>query len=156
MLTYTEYAHRYGYRRPYEVLKLIEKQRIQGVREDARCKYLVPEEALPDYSLPAKRDRTAVDIAFHLIKALNTGRNINARILRVSNDRYNELVDALVNEGLICRNCPELPCKSGLSLTGAGMEVAQKKKYDFTRWARLGLVAIIEGIVRAQQVIPNP
>ena len=149
LIPYKEYAKRYGFRRPSEVKDHIERGRIAGVIEDSQCGYLLPENALIDHVIPKKKDRTVVDNAFNLLRALLRGRNVNATILQMRPVQYESLLITLIDAELIRRDREELPFDSGLSLTDKGMRVAEYKKPVFTKLWRAMAAGVVEGVGQA-------
>lgn len=145
MITYKEYAHRYGFRRPSDVLKYIEDRRIEGVKRDGRCKYLVPEDALINHVIHKKRERNQGDNAYNLIQALNLTRNVNARILEMRPAQYESLLITLQDGGVVRRDRETRSYDSGLALTQRGIELARLKKRDFSKLWQAFAAGAVEG-----------
>lgn len=147
LVTYKAYAKATGLK-PSVVKKYIEEGRIAGVASDARCEFLVPEEALVDYAIRKKSNRSMSDHAFNLMKALHSSKNVNHKILQIPRTQYESLVLTLINAGLVRRDRDERPFESGLALTKEGMELANQKKKMFLKLYETTIAAAAEGAAR--------
>ena len=144
-----EYCERYGFSES-AVYDWLKKGLIEGA-DDSSGVWCIPEEARPRYVPAKKKNRDARDNAYDVIKALGTGRYIDAKVIWLLEVDYQDLIDTLLEMGLIesSRASFDGRWNTGLRLTNLGLRKYEDGKGSFVKYYRETVAGLTEGAIRA-------
>lgn len=143
MLTESEYQKRYGIPRS-TLHDALESGRMRGAIKRSDGAWVIPEGALIEYApgkLPEQDYPDYKTVAFHIVKALNSDRYVDATILRCTERLFLDVVRCMAEEGLIADS--DVPfdgvTSCGYRLTPKGKNIAvnnKKKKEALATWIK--------------------
>lgn len=141
LLTESEYQKHYGIPRS-TLSDALKSGRVRGAIQREDGAWDIPEGALMNYApgkLPEKGYPNYETVVFHIIKALNSDRYVDAAILQCTNRFFSDVVSMMLEDGLIAES--DVPCDGltscGYRLTVKGREAAsQKKKGAILDWIK--------------------
>ncbi|MBM6908049.1 hypothetical protein [Collinsella intestinalis] len=137
MLTESEYQKRYGIPRS-TLHDALESGRVRGAVKKDDGGWRIPEGALMEYApgrLPRHDYPQYETVAFHILKALNSDRYVDAVILCCNERFFSDVVEYMLADGLI--EDGEVPwdgvTSCGYRLTPKGKRAASKNKKEFVK-----------------------
>lgn len=132
-MTPSEYSKRYGMNSG-SLSKYLNQGRVRGAKK-VNDAWIIPEDALVEYCVRKKKDRTVQDVVWDILNALNRGCYFDAEVLKVQEGVFQNATRIALRQGYMSQSDRKTDgvTTSGFDITELGIESLAKKKSEFVR-----------------------